>query len=422
MSLMTVVVARYPILRFATALVVSLIGAVLVMLLMLNITTDEVSELTIYMSGTGLITLFLSYIFYRLGIAQRFSSLRLTLTMTIILTVVLIFINVWVTAKLIFVDVHYVTLTTALLVFAGLCAVTFGYFISKTMIDRISRLSLAVDKLAHGDLTTRLKVEGNDELAGLASNFNSMASNLEQLDEQKRNLERTRRDLVAWVSHDLRTPLATMRVMIEAISDGVVSDPETISRYLLSSRAEIEHLNRLINDLFELAQFDVGHLNLVFHQASLRDLISDTLGSMTLKAEQRQISLKAEVATNVDTVQMAPDKIQRVLYNLLDNAVKYTPLGGSILLKAYRAADFIQVDIQNSGVYIDPEAQQNIFKSFYRGETSRAKSGDGERGTGLGLAIARAFVEAHQGKIWVESDPTRGTSFSFVLPVTWHEG
>ena len=245
-----------------------------------------------------------------------------------------------------------------------------------------------------------------------------MARNLQEVEEQKRQLEQTRRDLTAWVSHDLRTPLTSVRVMVEAMLDGVVDDEETVNRYLDNCRVEIEHLSLLIDDLFELAQLDVGHLQIDIHQASIRDLISDTLGSMRLQAEGRGIELKGEVADEVDMIQMAPDKIQRVLSNLVDNAIKYADSGLCVTLRAWREGDEIRIDIHNSGAYIPQDVLPRLFESFYRGEGSRKRGDDGARGTGLGLAIARGFIEAHGGRIWAQSVKGDGTTFSFSLPQT----
>ena len=217
---------------------------------MFRLPENDVENLVTFMTMTGILTSLLSYGFYRLGILELFSSLRWSIWMVIALTVLMIFLNVWVIARFTFIEPHYLTLTSALLVFAGLTAITIGFFTSKTMTDRLSKLTDATNQLAQGDLTARLEIAGNDEIAQLATTFNSMAANLQEVDEQKRQLEQTRRDLIAWVSHDLRTPLTSMRVMIEAMLDGVVQDKETVNRYLDNSRAEIEHLSHLIEDLF----------------------------------------------------------------------------------------------------------------------------------------------------------------------------
>jgi signal transduction histidine kinase len=335
---------------------------------------------------------------------------------TVILTVVLMFLNVWVTARLMFISYHDLVLTTALLIFAGCTAIAFGFFIATTITDSIGELVRTTQKLAQGDLSARLEVRGNDELARLAETINWMASNLQEIDEQKRSIEQTRRNLIAWVSHDLRTPLASMRVMIEAMLDGVVTDDETRSRYLRNTHAEIAHINGLIDDLFELAQLDVGRLQMEFQQASLADLISDTLGSMNAQAVSREVILDGYVEPEIDPVEFAPDKIQRVLYNLIDNAVEHTPSGGRVTLRAYRVSTDVRVDVRNTGSHIDREDLPHIFTSFYRGEQSRARGDHSKRGAGLGLAISRGLVEAHGGKIWLDNAGDQAIVFSFTLP------
>ena len=405
-----------PLLIFLIVLLIPIVGALFSELVMFDLPGNEVQDLVAFMTVTGVTSSMISYAFYRLGVLEWFRSLRWAIWMVIALLVLMIFLNVWVIARFTFIQSHYLTLTSVLLVFAGLSALTIGFFASKTMTDRLSKLSDATRLLAGRDFTIRLKISGNDEIAQLADTFNVMAQNLQEVEEQKRQLEQTRRDLTAWVSHDLRTPLTSIRVMIEAVLDGVVDDDETVHRYLDNSRGEIEHLSGLIDDLFELAQLDVGHLQINFQRASIRDLISDTLGSMRLQAEQRGIELKGDVDDDVDMIQMAPDKIQRVLTNLVDNAIKYAKSGVRVSLRAWRIGDEVRIDIHNSGSYIPEDVLPRLFESFYRGEGSRKRNADGARGTGLGLAIARGFIEAHGGRIWATSVESKGTTFSFSLP------
>ena len=408
--------SQNPLIIFLVVMVIPIAGAVFSELVMFDLPVGEVQQLLAFMTMTGLMSSLLSFAFYRLGILEWFRSLRWAIWMVIALLVLMIFLNVWVIARLTFIQAHYLTLTSVLLVFAGLSALTIGFFASKTMTDRLSKLHDATQALAQRDFTVRLKISGNDEIAQLADTFNDMAQNLQEVEEQKQQLEQTRRDLTAWVSHDLRTPLASIRVMIEAMLDGVVDDEETVQRYLDNSRAEVQHLSHLIDDLFELAQLDVGHLKLNLQQASIRDLISDTLGSMTAKADQQGITLIGNVSEDVDMIRMAPDKIQRVLSNLVDNAIKYADSGVSVTLRAWRSGDDVRIDIHNSGSFIPQDVLPRLFESFYRGEGSRMRGDDGARGTGLGLAIARGFIEAHDGRIWATSVETDGTTFSFTLP------
>lgn len=406
---------KNPILLFVLSLALALAGTVLFSAFVVQMPGNELQQLIYVMVGAGISTTMISYGLYRAGVLHWLRSLRWTLLLIVLFTVLLILVNMWVLAQLMLMESLYLPTTLTMLVFAGLTAMSFGFFVSKTLIDRLSKLNEAADNVARGDLSTRLDVQGNDEIAQLTRSFNIMARNLEAVDEEKRKLEKTRRDLVAWVSHDLRTPLTSMRVMLEAMADGIITDEETRTRYMKTSLAEIEHLSHLIDDLFEMAQLDVGHLQLDFQYASIGDLVSDTIGGMMPKARRKNITLTGSISSNIDLIYIAPDKIQRVLYNLVQNAITYTPSGERVTIRVSQVNGCTQVDVHNTGVHIPPKELDLLFQSFYRGEKSR-KSTDGERGTGLGLAIARGFIQAHGGKIWAESSDKDGTTFSFTIP------
>ncbi|MBI5957929.1 MAG: HAMP domain-containing histidine kinase [Chloroflexi bacterium] len=405
------------IITLLTGMVAALLLAILFIVVNLNPPANDLRLLILFMSGSGGITVLLAYLLYRQGLLRWFSSLRWSLMMIVIITTVLIILNVWVTAQLMFISQHDLVLTMALLVFAGMTALIFGLFVANTITDRIQALSQAAEQLAQGKLDIRLDAVGSDELARLTQTFNWMVDNLQKIEHQKKMVEQTRRDLIAWVSHDLRTPLTSIRVMIEALADEVVTDPDTVSRYVHSSRSELQHLSRLIDDLFELAKLDAGHLDAHYDMSSLKDLISDVLSSISPRAERRQVRLIGSVGEDLDPVYMASDKIQRVLYNLIDNALQHTPTQGEVVIRACREVDQVRVEVHNTGSTISPDHVGYVFESFYRGDGSRVRDEDGRRGTGLGLAIARGFVEAHHGKIWVESRAEMGTTFSFTLPL-----
>ncbi len=405
-----------PLFQLIVAVLVAFLLAMVVVVPALNPPAEDIQNLFLYMVSSGLITVGITYLLYQQRMLQRFLSLRAALFAIIVLTVVLVFINVWITARLMFIKEHDLVLTTGLLVFAGIIAAVSTFFIARTIRERIYELSKGVQALALSDWKVRLPVVGNDDLAHLAEMFNQMAADLEKVEEQKRQVEQMRRDLIAWASHDLRTPLAAIRAMNEAMMDGVVSDAETISRYQQNMQNEITHMGHLINDLFDLAQLDTGHVPLMCQKTSLRDLISDTLSNMNARARSRSIRLSAQVDPSVDIIYVAPDKVQRILYNLIDNALEYTPDGGEVTLNAREQNRQAEISVHNSGSYIPPSDIGNVFKSFYRGEQSRSQTSDGRRGTGLGLAIVRGFVEAHGGTIQVKSQPEQGTTFVFTLP------
>lgn len=405
-----------PLFQLIVAVLVAFLLAMVIVVPALNPPAEDIQNLFIYMVSSGLITVGITYLLYQQRMLQRFLSLRAALFAIIVLTVVLVFINVWITARLMFIKEHDLVLTTGLLVFAGIIAAVSTFFIARTIRDRIYELSKGVQALARSDWKVRLQVVGNDDLAHLAEMFNQMAADLEKVEQQKRQVEQMRRDLIAWASHDLRTPLAAIRAMNEAMMDGVVSDAETVKRYQQNMQNEITHMGHLINDLFDLAQLDTGHVPLMRQKTSLRDLVSDTLSNMNVRAQARSIRLSGQVDLSVDMLYIAPDKVQRILYNLIDNALEYTPDGGEVTLNACEQNRQAEISVHNSGSYIPPTDIDNVFKSFYRGEQSRSQTSDGRRGTGLGLAIVRGFVEAHGGSIHVKSQPEQGTTFVFTLP------
>lgn len=407
---------RYPLLILFAATSIALVIAVLIVDTYLDLPAAKMQDFIVSLMASGLFTMILAYAAYRYELIRWLPSLHWALVVIIGLAVGLISLNVWVTVRLMFISQEDLVVTAALLVFAGITSMMTGVFVASAITKRIQRLSQAADGLADGRFDTRLAVVGNDELAAFARRFNWMAESLQQLDAKKRAVEQTRRDLIAGVSHDLRTPLTSIRAMLEAVQDGVAADEDTVNRYINTSLTEINNLSLLIDDLFQLAQIDAGHVDAKFETASLRDLISDIISSMSAKAARHYIKLTCDITDDIDPVYMAPDKIQRVLYNLLDNAIRYTPAYGEVTLRAFRQGLSVQVEVHNTGDAIDPTHLPRIFDSFYRGEESRVQRPDGHRSTGLGLAIARRFIEIHRGNIEVDSRPEHGTTFRFIIP------
>jgi len=319
-------------------------------------------------------------------------------------------------ARAMFLSGHDLSLLLTMLVFAAILSVGFGLLCARMLADRIERVRAGTARIAAGDLGSEVPVEGHDEVAGLAEDFNRMARALDAASEREREMERTRRDLIASVSHDLRTPLASTRALIEAVADGVAEDPQTEKRYLSSARRELAHLSRLVDDLFELARIDAGVLQLTLEEASLHDLISDTISSFQPQANSRGVRLFGEVSGDVDPVMINPPRLQRVLHNLLSNALRHTPADGTVALRATPQGDRVRVEVTDTGEGIAPEDLPHVFERSFRAERSRTRSGEeGAPGAGLGLAIARSLIEAHGGTMDAESDPGRGSRFCFTL-------
>jgi signal transduction histidine kinase len=381
--------------------------------LLMSPPSNELALMAIFLGVTAFISALVGYLAYRFGWVNVSPTLRWTLLGGYALASILTFFNVWFSAQLMFASEHDLLLAIVLLVFASGIAMTLGYFLSNTVTERIHWLKGAAEKLAKGDLGIRVPVNGRDEVAALSTTFNQMAEQLQVADRKQRELENLRRDLIAWVGHDLQTPLTSMRAILEALADGVVDEPEMVKRYLLTAQRDVMSLSALIDDLFQLSQLDTGGFPLHRAQASLRDLVSDTLESFSQLAKQQEITLEGQVESDVDPVFMDTQAIGRVLNNLISNALRHTPSQGRVSLWVRQAGSGIEVTVSDTGEGIHTQDIPHIFERFYRSEKSRSR---GTGGAGLGLAIARGIVRAHGGDIRVESEVGKGTQFTFHIP------
>jgi signal transduction histidine kinase len=375
--------------------------------------TTEFGLMALFLGITSAVTILAGFGAYRLGWMSQSPSIVLALMITYILSSLLTLLNVWLTARLMFASQHDLVLGTILLLFAGGMAIALGWFFATTLGERIESLRGAARKLASGDLGIRVKVQGRDELAELSQTFNEMAEKVEAAAQEQQELDQLRHELLAWTSHDLQTPLASMRAMIEALADGMVEDESTRQRYLTTIQREIQSLSALIDDLLQVAQIDAGGLNINPAWNSLSDLISDTLEAFSELASQQGVQLTGEATPDLDPTWFDAPRIGRVLANLIQNALQYTQHGGKVKLTARKKQGEALVEIRDDGEGIKPADLPMIFESFYRGEKSRSRA---TGGSGLGLAIAKGLVEAHGGMITVRSEPGKGTSFIFSLP------
>ncbi|MGW8143801.1 MAG: sensor histidine kinase [Anaerolineales bacterium] len=398
--------------RFILALIVILTLSVIGFYLVFKPPMGEVWLITGFLLITTVISAVAGYAAYRLGWMNRSPNIRTALLGSYALACLLTFINVWLTARLMFTDQHDLLLGTVLLIFAGAIAMALGYLLSSSFLDRIRSLDQAAKKIADGNLSIRVPVEGRDELAGLARTFNEMASQLEESAKKRRELEALRRELIAWIGHDLQTPLTSISAIIEALADGMIDDRETELRYIDTVRKNISSLSNLIDDMFQMAQIDAGGLELNLESVSISDLISDTLESFTELAKHKEITLKGSVSDELGEVRVDARRINRVLNNLVDNAIKHTPDQGLVEVCANKANKDVVVDVIDNGEGISEQDLPNIFDLFYRGDISKRSS---ISGTGIGLAISKGIINAHGGKIEVQSQPGR-TKFTFYIP------
>jgi signal transduction histidine kinase len=428
---------RHSLVPFGLGVLTALGIALLLAIGWLGVRGEDMIELARYLLASSVISLGCGAVglaWFRRGQVRLW--VQVTLTFTLGLAVAIL--NIFLTANLMFISKdHDLPLLILLMLFAATVSLALGYALAQALALRVTALHHGARALADGNLATRVDEAGGDEIAALASEFNRMAALLASAAEERGRLETTRRELLAAISHDLRTPLASLRVMTEALADGLVEDQATTTRYLATMRGQIGHLSSLIDDLFELAQIDAGALRLELQQASLADLVSDAIEGMQPQAAAKGVRLEGSVAPGISPALIAPQKIERVLYNLVTNAVRHTPAGGSVTISVKPSDDgiwngdrqhtnhkpptpnpqpptpSITVEVADTGEGIAPEDLPRVFEHFYRGEKSRSRA---TGGAGLGLAIARGIVEAHGGRIWVSSQPEHGTRIAFTLP------
>jgi signal transduction histidine kinase len=229
---------------------------------------------------------------------------------------------------------------------------------------------------------------------------------------QRDAAESARRELVAAVSHDLRTPLTSLRLLSEAIEDELV-DPETRREYLAQMSVHIRSLSALIDDLFELSRLEAGDIEWWMQQVRIDELVEETVAAMRPQADASGVSVLASVPPGLAPARANPEKLQRVLFNLIQNAIRHTPADGSVTVLAESNGTGLEIEVADSGEGLAPEARERAFDPFWRGGAGAARAA-GE-GTGLGLTICRAIVEAHDGEIWFAESP-RGARVRFRLP------
>jgi two-component system sensor histidine kinase SaeS len=381
--------------------------------LTLDADTDDLWRLALFLLISGGASLAAGAFITRSSQVRLLRSVRAKLLAVLVLSTFLVLVNVGFTAELMFIEPHDLTLLALLMAFALGLGVFLALSMAQVFHEGLAELLARVRLFGAGKLDTRIQLDTGDELEELGEAFNMMAEQLEASFAQQAQLERARRDLIASVSHDLRTPLATMRAVIESINDGVVEDPATVQRYLRTIQSEVTYLGRLIDDLFELSQIDSGLLKLRPEPSNVADLVSDTLEALSQQARQRGLTLRGEVDDMLPEVVMDTPRMQRVLYNLVQNAVRHTPADGTIVIRAIDAGPEVEVSVIDTGEGIEEHELPRIFERFYRVDKARTRD-DG--GSGLGLSIAKGIVELHGGRIWARSTRGEGAEFTFALP------
>ena len=289
---------------------------------------------------------------------------------------------------------------------AMLAALALSFLFSRRVVAPVITMSHATQRIADGHYDERVQAIGEDELSQLATRFNQMADKLDQV-------ESMRRRLIGDVSHELRTPLTAIKGSMEGLIDGVLPANEETYQQI---HAEADRLNHLVDDLQELSRVESRAYQLDFRSLDIASLVQTVTKRLVSKAESKRISLDFELTPDLPPVLADEDRAIQILTNLTGNALQYTPESGKVTISAKRINDDIRFSVHDTGIGIPPEHLSHIFDRFYRVDKSRSRQAGG--GSGIGLTIARALVEAHGGRIWVESQGEgKGSIFNFTLPI-----
>lgn len=338
------------------------------------------------------------------------ASLRSRFVSVSLLAVLIALANLAVLALTMLVSDKDAKIVAVLLIYATAVAIGVGLATGDASATAIERISSAARAVAGGDRDTRAgHVGGGRELEELACTFDEMAAGLATAERRERAIERQRRDLIAAVSHDLRTPLADLRAMAEAIEDGVVADPDTIHDYAVRMGCSVESLSALVDDLFEFAQLDAGVIEAGRERLELSEVVGRAVAACDGQATLKGLHLRTELG-EAGRAQCSP-RLTRALQNLLANAIRHTPSDGTVTVAARVDERSIEVAVQDTGEGMDSETAARVFEPFWRGDAARTSPG-----TGLGLALTKRIVESLGGEIVVDAELSGGARFEITLP------
>jgi signal transduction histidine kinase len=312
-------------------------------------------------------------------------------------------------AGLMFVSDHDALFMGLAAAYAALIGLSLARLVTRNALDDLDAIRAALAQVAGGARELRIPVRGDDELAQLAADVEAMVARVAAE-------ESARRELVAAVSHDLRTPLTTLRLIAEGLEDGIF-EPDTVREQLRLMSVHVRALGALVDDLFELSRLEAGDVSWSIEQVHLDQLVQETIQAMRPQAQAGGVAVRAELENGLRPARGNPEQLQRVLFNLIQNAIRHTPADGSVVVRARPGQGrAIEVEVADTGHGIDPALGDRIFEPFVQGPSRVA----GQNGAGgLGLAIARAIVAAHGGRIWLcDPGPAHpGARIRFTLPV-----
>jgi len=338
----------------------------------------------------------------------RRRSLTMSLAVVVAVAVTAMLAGTLAVAQAMFLSAHDLSVVTTVVAMAAVVSMITALLLGRWVVARSHELVVAARTFGDGGDFTVPDAPATAELAAVSRELAATSARLAESRMRERALESSRRELVAWISHDLRTPLAGLRAMSEALEDGVATDPQ---RYLRQIRTEVDHLNDMVGDLFELSRIHAGTLVLSPSRMSLYDLVSDALAGADPLARQHGVRLVGDFVESVP-VEVDGKEMSRVLGNLLVNAIRRTPADGTVAVAAGRSADGVVLSVTDGCGGIPEQDLPRVFDTGWRGSDARTPPA----GAGLGLAIVQGIVEAHQGRATVRNI-SGGCRFEVTLPV-----
>jgi signal transduction histidine kinase len=374
---------------------------------------NETTELALLAAGTAAAAAVAGALVLR---ALRRRSLGTQAAAVAVVAVVGVGVGAWAGARAMFLSEHDLWALGVILVAAGAVGVASALILGRRVGAASEALVGVARRLGDGDSQPAGSGPGPaapQELARLHRELELTSRRLEDARAREQALDGSRRELVAWVSHDLRTPLAGIRAIVEALEDGIVDDPETVARYYATLRGEADRLAELVDDLFELSRAQAGVLQLQLQRVSLGDLVSDALAGASPIAAAKGVRLEGRLDGPPAELEVSTSEVLRALRNILENAIRHTPSDGSVTVEAGSDDGGAYVSVVDTGGGIPERDLPRVFEVAFRGDAARTP---GDAGAGLGLAIARGFVEAHRGDITVRNE-NGGCRFTVHLPL-----
>jgi signal transduction histidine kinase len=310
----------------------------------------------------------------------------------------------------------YVTSRHAVIAFVVvsiLLALLLGYSMSSSIIGPVMQMEARMGEIAVGNFSNRVDVPNRDELGALAADLNRMSEQLGQAHRELEAASRHKSEFLANMSHELRTPLNAIIGFSEVLKDGLFGElTAKQGEYIRDIHASGHHLLSLINDILDLSKVEAGRMELSVAKFDLPTTIADALAFVRERASRHGIMLNVEVDTRLNSFAGDERRVKQILLNLLSNAVKFTPEGGSVFVAAAQTAEGVQISVRDTGIGISKDSQQLLFQAF---QQVGSQDGAKREGTGLGLALAKRITEMHGGSIWVDSEPGKGSTFTFTL-------